>query len=81
MFVNVSNVIHSEGDLRCAPEQGEQVFVALKKLGIDTEMVRFPEEPHGLSRTGRTDRRIARLGHILRWFNRYLKEKNRSKRA
>lgn len=66
-------VIHNEMDLRCAIEQGEQVFVALKRMGVDTEMVRFPEEPHGLSRMGRTDRRIARLNHILRWFDRYLK--------
>lgn len=66
-------VIHSEQDLRCDMEQGEQVFVALKKLGVDTEMVRFPDEPHGLSRGGRTDRRIERLKHILRWFDRYLK--------
>ncbi len=66
-------VIHSEQDLRCAIEQGEQVFVALKKLEVDTEMVRFPDEPHGLSRGGRTDRRIERLNHILRWFDRYLK--------
>ncbi|MCP4710134.1 MAG: S9 family peptidase, partial [Planctomycetes bacterium] len=61
-------VIHSEQDLRCDMEQSEQVFVALKYLGVDTEMVRFPDEPHGLSRTGRTDRRIARLNHIARWF-------------
>lgn len=67
-------VIHSEMDLRCAIEQGEQVFVALKRLGVDAEMVRFPEEPHGLSRAGRTDRRIARLEHILRWFDKYLKD-------
>lgn len=67
-------VIHSENDLRCPIEQGEQVFVALKTLGIDTEMVRFPDEFHGLSRNGRTDRRIARLNHILRWFNKYLKD-------
>ena len=66
-------VIHSEGDMRCPIEQGEQVFVALKRLGVATEMVRFPEEFHGLSRTGRTDRRIARLNHILRWFEKYLK--------
>jgi dipeptidyl aminopeptidase/acylaminoacyl peptidase len=66
-------VVHSEQDLRCAIEQGEQVFVALKWLGVDTEMVRFPDEPHGLSRGGRTDRRIDRLKHILRWFDRYLK--------
>jgi dipeptidyl aminopeptidase/acylaminoacyl peptidase len=68
-------VLHNENDLRCAIEQGEQIFVALKKLGVDTEMVRFPDEPHGLSRTGRTDRRIERLKHILRWFDRYLKGK------
>jgi dipeptidyl aminopeptidase/acylaminoacyl peptidase len=66
-------VIHSEQDLRCDIEQGEQLFVALKKLGVETEMVRFPGEPHGLSRQGRTDRRIIRLNHILRWFDRYLK--------
>jgi dipeptidyl aminopeptidase/acylaminoacyl peptidase len=68
-------VLHNESDLRCAIEQGEQIFVALKKLGVDTEMVRFPDEPHGLSRTGRTDRRIERLKHILRWFDKYLKSK------
>ena len=67
-------VIHSEQDLRCDMEQGEQIFVALKKLGVDTELVRFPNEPHGLSRGGRTDRRIERLTHILRWFDRYLGE-------
>jgi dipeptidyl aminopeptidase/acylaminoacyl peptidase len=67
-------VIHSENDLRCPIEQGEQVFVALKRLGVETEMVRFPGEFHGLSRTGRTDRRIVRLNHIVRWFDKYLKQ-------
>jgi len=65
-------VIHNEMDLRCPIEQGEQVFVALKKLGVESEMVRFPDEFHGLSRSGRTDRRIARLNHIADWFKRYL---------
>jgi acylaminoacyl-peptidase len=66
-------VIHSEQDYRCDIEQSEQIFMALKMLGVDTELVRFPAESHGLSRGGRTDRRIARLNHILRWFDRYLK--------
>lgn len=65
-------VIHNEMDHRCPIEQGEQVFVALKRLGVDTEFVRFPDEFHGLSRSGRTDRRIARLNHIKRWFDKYL---------
>jgi dipeptidyl aminopeptidase/acylaminoacyl peptidase len=73
-------VIHSEQDLRCAIEQGEQIFVALKRLGVDTEMVRFPDEPHGLSRGGRTDRRVDRLKHILRWFDRYLKKPHGSRK-
>lgn len=68
-------VIHSEQDLRADREQGEQIFVALKRLKVDTEMVLFPEEPHGLSREGRTDRRIERLTHIKRWFDRYLKDR------
>ncbi len=66
-------VIHNENDMRCPIEQGEQVYVALKKQGVPTEMVRFPDEFHGLSRTGRTDRRIVRLNSILGWFEKYLK--------
>ncbi|MGB0385968.1 MAG: S9 family peptidase [Ardenticatenaceae bacterium] len=65
-------IIHSEKDYRCNQEQAEQAYIALKRLGVDTELVLFPNEPHGLSRMGRTDRRIARLKHIARWFNQYL---------
>ena len=36
----------------------------------------FPNEPHGLSRAGRTDRRVARLEWICRWFERYLKDES-----
>jgi dipeptidyl aminopeptidase/acylaminoacyl peptidase len=66
-------VIHSMQDLRCAIEQSEQVYVALKNLGVDTEFVIFPDSPHGLSRAGRTDRRVVRLHSISDWFDRYLK--------
>lgn len=65
-------IIHSENDFRCPIDQGEQVFTALKYRNIPTEFVRFPGESHGLSRAGRTDRRIARLEHLARWFNTYL---------
>ena len=67
-------VIHSEQDFRCALEQGEQFFVALKRLGVNTELVVFPEESHALSREGRTDRRVERLKRISSWFDRYLKK-------
>ena len=66
-------VMHSLGDLRVPYEQGEQMYIALKQMGVESELVLFPEENHGLSRSGRTDRRIARLEHMLRWFDRFLK--------
>ncbi len=66
-------IIHSEEDYRTNLEQAEQVYVALKVLGVETEMVLFPGETHDLSRGGRTDRRVARLEHIRRWFDRYLR--------
>lgn len=73
-------VIHSENDFRTDMEQGEQIFVALKKLGVPTEFVRYPAESHELSRSGRTDRRIDRLNHILRWFDIYLRGKKETAR-
>lgn len=66
-------IIHSEHDWRCNLEQDDQMFMALKFLKREVEYVRFPEEPHGLSRHGRPDRREARLKFIIDWFNRYLK--------
>ncbi|MGB9665852.1 MAG: S9 family peptidase [Candidatus Cryosericum sp.] len=71
--VTPTMVIHSEMDFRCAIEQGQQVFTALKVNRVPSEFVVFPDEPHGLSRTGRTDRRIERLNSIRRWMDNYLK--------
>lgn len=61
-------VIHSENDHRCPIEQGEQWFTALKELGVETRMLRFPDEGHDLSRSGRPDRRVERLEAIIGWF-------------
>ena len=35
-------------------------------------MVRFPGEGHELSRSGAPSRRVQRLNHIRRWFDKYL---------
>lgn len=62
---------HSEYDLRCPMEQAEQWYMALKRFGVDTELVITPNEGHELSRSGTPKHRIARLRHILKWFERY----------
>lgn len=65
-------IIHSEQDLRCPMEQAEQWFIALKRLGVTTEFVRFAGENHELSRSGKPRNRVDRLLFILDWFERYL---------
>ena len=69
-------VIHSEQDLRCPIEQGEEWFTALKKTGKRAIMVRFPNENHELSRSGQPKHRIERLEYILAWFDRFIAPKD-----
>jgi dipeptidyl aminopeptidase/acylaminoacyl peptidase len=65
-------ILHSEQDLRCPIEQAEQMFNALKFLERDVSFVRIPEESHDLSRAGTPSRRLARLHHLVGWFEKYL---------
>lgn len=68
-------IIHSEEDHRCPIAQAEELFVSLKLLKQDVEMVRFPGESHGLSRHGSPLRREKRLEFILKFIDRYLQKK------
>jgi dipeptidyl aminopeptidase/acylaminoacyl peptidase len=42
------------------------------RLGRKVEFVRFPDENHNLSRTGKPKHRVERLEHIMRWFDTHL---------
>lgn len=61
-------VIHSEEDLRCPLEQAQRYYTALKRHGVETEMLIFPGETHELSRAGTPWHRRQRFEHILRWW-------------
>lgn len=66
-------IIHSEGDLRCNIEQGEQIHAALVTQGVPCRFVRYPRETsHGMSRIGPADLRIHRLHQILDWWRTHL---------
>ncbi len=60
---------HEEEDHRCPIEQAEQLFMALKVLGREVELVRFEGESHGLCRGGRPQNRAERLRRIIGWFD------------
>ncbi len=61
-------LLHAEEDWRCPIEQAEQLFQALKMLGREVELVRYPGESHELSRAGQPHHRVDRLWRIARWF-------------
>jgi dipeptidyl aminopeptidase/acylaminoacyl peptidase len=61
-------ILHSDQDLRCPIEEGEQMFTALKFLGREVKMIRFEGQSHDLSRNGHPRSRVIRLHHIVDWF-------------
>ncbi|NOU95946.1 prolyl oligopeptidase family serine peptidase [Paenibacillus sp. LMG 31456] len=61
-------ILHGEQDHRCPVEQGEQWFMALKRLGKDVEFIRFPGASHAMASSGRPQQRIARLEAVADWF-------------
>lgn len=65
-------VVHSESDWRCPLEQGQRMFVALRRAGVDAEFLLFPGEGHELSRSGRPRHRVQRFEAVLEWWGRHL---------
>jgi dipeptidyl aminopeptidase/acylaminoacyl peptidase len=65
-------ILHSEDDLRCPMEQGEQLFTTLRLLKRDVEFVRFPSEGHELTRSGSPLHRAMRFDIVLDWLGRHL---------
>ncbi len=71
-------ILHSEDDLRCPMSQAEQLFGVLKQMRKDVEFVRFPDESHEMSRSGRPSHRTDRFEVILEYFGRKLNEERAS---
>ncbi len=66
-------LLHSENDYRAPIPAAEGLFVALRRLGREVELVRYPREGHELSRSGEPKHRVDRLERIVAWFDKYVK--------
>lgn len=55
-------------DWRCPPSQSEQLYVSVRKQGIDAKLVVYPDEHHNI---GDPDRAIHRLEALDEWFATY----------
>ncbi len=60
-----------DADLRTPISQAEQFYRALRVLGVDTAMIRLPNEPHGYFRVPANW--IRAIKYRQEWFDRYKK--------
>ena len=65
-------VIHSELDFRCPLEQATRYYAALKRGGVEAELLVFPGENHELTRSGQPRHRVERFEAVLDWWRRRL---------
>ena len=57
-----------ENDWRCPSTQAEQLYVSVRKRGVDAKLVIYQDEHHDV---GDPDRAIHRLETIEAWFERH----------
>ncbi len=67
-------IFHGEADQRCPIGQSEQMFVALRKAGCETEYVRYPGGSHMFFAQGPPAHRVDFLTRTLGWFKEHLGE-------
>jgi dipeptidyl aminopeptidase/acylaminoacyl peptidase len=62
--------LHGESDNDVHITQAEEMYMALKRRGVETVLVRYPREGHGLREPRH---RVDALERTLAWFDRFLK--------
>jgi dipeptidyl aminopeptidase/acylaminoacyl peptidase len=62
-------VIHGEADERVPTFQGQEFYNALRFMGRETQMVRYPREPHVFAEM---DHQIDLLSRVLAWYDSHL---------
>lgn len=69
-------IIHGEKDLRVPISQGQELYAALKKLDVKTQMVSYPRTPHG----PQEPKFIEDIGErVINWFNENCRKQNEIK--
>jgi acylaminoacyl-peptidase len=66
-------VLTGEADYRTPMSDSEQYYQALKILGVESVLVRVPDEPHGIS--VRPSHHMSKVLHIVEWFEKHKEKK------
>jgi len=64
-------LLHGEADLRCPIGQAEQWHTALRELGIESQLVRYPGASHLFILNGTPSQRIDYNERVADWVERY----------
>jgi len=64
-------VLTGEADYRTPMSDSEQYYQALKLLGVESVLVRVPDEPHGIQ--VRPSHHMSKILHIIGWFDKHRK--------
>ena len=60
-----------ERDFNVPVQGGQQMYQALRSLGVDTQLIIYPNEKHGITRPSYVRDRLERY---LAWYDKYLKK-------
>jgi dipeptidyl aminopeptidase/acylaminoacyl peptidase len=64
-------ILQGEADTTDPPGQSQELYRGLKHYGVETELVMYPREPHGL----REEKHLLdRVQRILSWYDAHLKQ-------
>jgi CubicO group peptidase (beta-lactamase class C family) len=72
-------LLHGEADIRCPVGQAEQWHTALRQLGVDVELVRYPGASHLFILDGTPSHRIDYNQRVVDWVEQYTSETKRPK--
>jgi dipeptidyl aminopeptidase/acylaminoacyl peptidase len=61
-------LVHGENDNDVPIAEAEQFYIALKDVGVETVMVRYPREGHGLRETQHL---VDLIERSLAWYERH----------
>ncbi len=62
-------ILFGENDPRVPPPQGRELYAGLSKRGVESQLVLYPREGHGI---GERQHQLDLLRRVIAWFDRHL---------
>lgn len=66
-------ILHGENDNDVPIAEAEQLYIALKDVGVETVLVRYPREGHGLRETAHV---VDAIDRSIAWYGRHFKKES-----